>query len=106
MKIPRITDTAKNVFAVFIGCAIAILLVIFIDKTFGWYMDIKGSHSHFFPLGDNANGLGWTMKVKNKKKLQEATKNYFHTRKNVHDGKTIFDVTYNFDTLYRRLVPG
>ena len=70
----KITDTAKNVYAVFIGFAIAILLVIFIDKTFGWYMDVEGNHSPFFPLGDDPDGLGWTIRVNNKKELQEITR--------------------------------
>jgi hypothetical protein len=106
MNMNKITDTAKNLSAVFIGFAIAILLVIFIDKTFGWYMDVDGNHSTFFPLTDDPDGLGWTIRVNSKKELQETNRTYSLTRKKVRDGKTIFDATYNFDALYRRLVPG
>ena len=106
MNLHLFTESAKNALAIFMGFAIAILLVIFVDKTFGWYMDIKGNHSPFFPLSDDTDGLGWTIRVNNKKELQETTKNYFLARKKVRDGNTIYDATYNFDALYRRQVPG
>ena len=105
MNSHQFADSTKNVLAVFMGFVVAILLVIIVDKTFGWYMDAKGSHSHFFPLGDDADGLGWTIRVKNKAELQETTRNYSLGRKKVRDGETIFDVTYKFDSLYRRIVP-
>ena len=93
MNLHIFTESAKNVLAIFMGFAIAILLVIFVDKTFGWYMDIKGNHSPFFPFSDNTDGLGWTIRVNNKKELQETTKNYFLARKKVRDGNTIYDAT-------------
>ena len=96
---------SKNLFAVFIGCTIAILLVTGVDRAFGWYMDLKGSHSPLFSLGEDPDGLGWTIRVNSKKELEETTRNYSLARKKVRDGKLVYDATYHFDTLYRRVVP-
>ena len=96
---------ARNVHAVFIGCTVAILLVIAVDRAFGWYMDIKGSQSPLFSPGDDADGLGWTIRVNSEKELEETTRNYSLARKKVRDGEIVYDATYHFDALYRRLVP-
>jgi len=80
---------SRNLFAVFFGCIIAILLVIVVDRAFGWYMDLKGSHSPLFSLDEDPDGLGWTVRVNSKKELEETTRNYSLARKKVRDGKLV-----------------
>ncbi len=104
MNLQQKIDAAKKLLAVVMGCVIAILLVIIVDKTFGWSMNIKESRSRFFPRSDDIDGLGWSAKTE--KTLRETAGKYSRAHKEVFNGETIYDVTYNFDTLYRRLVPG
>jgi hypothetical protein len=89
--------------ALFIGIAISIILVIVIDKTFGQIMDIKVSRSHFFPKSGDIEGLGWSPRTA--KKMKKTTSGYSSTHKEMFDDEVIFDVTYNYDMLYRRQVP-
>jgi len=56
------SNISLNLAALFIGIVITITVVIVIDKTFGWSMDIKVSKSHFFPRSHDIDGLGWTAK--------------------------------------------
>jgi len=67
-------------------------------------MDIKESKSHFFPENNDIDGLGWS--PKDDDHLEKTANGYSITHKNVFDDKVIFDTTYNFDSLYRRKVPG
>ena len=65
-------------------------------------MGIKVSKSKFFPQSNDIDGLGWS--PINEGKLQKTAKGYSIAHKKVVNDGVIFDVTYNFDTLYRRHV--
>ena len=106
MKSPFKTAIGRNAIAVFIGCFISVLTVIIIDKTFGWSMNIKVSKSDFFPKTDDTIGLGWGPGIGHKEKLKRNADGYSITHRDVVGDEVIFDVTYNFDKLYRRRVPG
>ncbi len=92
--------------AIAAGCFISVFLVIFVDKTFGWSMNIKASKSDFFPKFNDIYGLGWGPGIGNAGKLKKNDDGYSATHKKVVNGKVIFDATYNYDELYRRKVPG
>jgi hypothetical protein len=95
---------SRNVAALFIGLVITIILIIVIDKTFGWIMNIKVSRSDFFPESGDVDGLGWSARTD--RKLKNTASGYSRAHKEMFDNEVIFDVTYNYDMLYRRQVPG
>jgi hypothetical protein len=100
------TNISRNAIAVFTGFFISVLMVIIIDKTFGWSLNIKVSKSDFFPRIDDINGLGWGPGIGNQKKLKKNADGYSITYEKLVNDEVIFNVTYNFDKLYRRRVPG
>ncbi|CAA0081613.1 Uncharacterised protein [Halioglobus japonicus] len=94
----------KNLLAVLAGLLISILLVIVIDKVFGWVTNTKVSRSHFFAQSTDTDGLGWS--ARNEGKLVGSEAGYTLKHKETAADKVLFDVTYNFDDLYRRNVTG
>ena len=96
------SDVSRNVAAIFIGLFIAIISAILIDRTFAWSMNIKVSRSNFFAKSDDLDGLGWS--ARNERKLKKTDSGYSVNQKEVFDDNVVFDVTYNFDSLYRRRV--
>lgn len=96
---------SKSILALLIGCIIALLLVIIIDKSFGWLMEVEGDDSNFFPKSSDIDGLGWSIRDKDKKTFNKITGIYSLAKKKERNGETIYDVTYNFDSLFRRVVP-
>ena len=98
-------NSLKNLFAVIVGCVIAIMLVSIIDTIFGWYTGVEGSNTKLFPRSTNIYGLGWSIKDKRKKTFNEATGIYSKKKKKEYNGEVLYDVIYNFDTYYRRVTP-
>jgi len=67
-------------------------------------MHVKPGNSRFFPVNDDPDGLGWT--VRDESKLQKLSGYYSHRHAKESGNKVVFDATYTFDNLYRRVVPG
>lgn len=97
------TELRSNLKALLIGLGLAVVLVVVLDLIFGWLNKIEGSNSHFFPKSPNVDGLGWS--VRNQGELRSTNNGYSIDHQEVFNEKTVFDVTYNYDPLYRRNVP-
>jgi hypothetical protein len=102
MNIHSKSDVSRNVAAIFLGLLISVVLVIVIDKIFGWGMNIEVGKSSFFPKPYDIDGLGSS--ARDHGKLKEISGGYSLEHKEVFGEEVIFDVIYNFDTLYRRQV--
>lgn len=98
------SNAFHNLLAVLIGLLFAAILVVVIDKLFGWGMNLKGGRSNFFANAPDVDGLGWSAQTDDN--LKKTSNGYSIRHKAEAGDDVIFDVTYNFDEFYRRAVPG
>lgn len=84
----------KNAGALGIGVVLAAVLVTGIDRLFAWHMNVEIRKAPpFFPDPKAPHGLGWGPDWDSKRRQRE------------RGGKLVFDVTYHFDELRRRVTP-
>ena len=102
MNIHAKSAVSRNVAAVFLGVLISVALVIAADTIFAWGMNINVPESPLFPQDYDIDGLGSS--ARDHGKLKAVVGGYSLGHKESFGEEVIFDVIYNFDLLYRRMV--